>query len=798
MWLSLNIIKKMVDISDISPEDLANRLTMSTAEIDSIDYINQHFKTIITAKAADVKKHPDADKLTLVDIDTGSEKLPIVCGAPNHKSGDIVALATVGTKFTEEFTIKETKIRGEKSMGMLCSAKELGLSEDHAGIIIFPEDTKIGVPLSEIYKDWVDVRLEIDNKSITHRPDLWSHLGFAREIGAILGRPVKNPVNFDLEKELGSEKSLNVKVENPGQGLRYSGLVMKNISVGESPEWLKAAVTSIGMRPINNLVDITNYVMAEIGEPMHAFDRQKLRGDTIFVRNAKNGEKLKTLDDQEHELCEEDIVIADKDGAIALAGVMGGDNSEIDESTSEIILEAANFNAVNIRKTATRYNLRTEAAIRFEKSQSSELTTLALLRCYELIKECIPEVEAVTPIIDDYPEKSQSISLTINTETIRQRLGEEISDNRIVEIIDSLDFIVSNSNGSLTVEVPHYRATKDVSIGADIIEEVGRIYGYDNIVSTAPLVPCEPPMKNSERLFERDAKTILSRNCNLTEVSGYSFVGEESLNKLKINEDKELRLKHALSQEQDRLRRNLIPNIISNIVTNQRYHNSFGIYEWGRVYLKDDRKSEDLVAEERRITGAVFNKKAETPVFYDAKNVVIQLMKDLHVKSYRLLPTDKNLPPYAHPGRSMKLEIAGKEAGLICELHPGVYKDFEINGDASIFEINASILFKTKKEEKSFEELQKFPEVPFELSIVTDKSTYAGDIAILLSKADKKLIKNVEVLSVYEGAPLEDGKKSISLKTVFASKSKTLEPQEIEELQNKIIKSVNKAGYELR
>nr|MDA3824187.1 phenylalanine--tRNA ligase subunit beta [Bacteroidales bacterium] len=426
MWLSLNIIEKMVDISDISPEDLANKLTMSTAEIDSIDYINQHFKTIITAKANSVTKHPDADKLTLVDIDTGSEKLPVVCGAPNHKTGDIVALATVGTKFTEEFSIKESKIRGEISKGMLCSAKELGLSEDHDGILIFPENTEIGIPLSEIYKEWVDVRLEIDNKSITHRPDLWSHYGFAREIGAILGRPVKSPVNFELEKELGTEKSLSVKIENPGQGLRYSGLVMKNITVGESPEWLKAAVTSIGMRPINNLVDITNYVMAEIGEPMHAFDRKKLRGNEIIVRNAKAGEKLTTLDDQKLNLCEEDIVIADKDGAIALAGVMGGGNSEIDDNTSEIILEAANFNAVNIRKTATRYNLRTEAAIRFEKSQSSELTTLALLRCYELIKKCSPEAQAVTPIIDDYPEKSKAISLSIDTETIRQRLGEEI------------------------------------------------------------------------------------------------------------------------------------------------------------------------------------------------------------------------------------------------------------------------------------------------------------------------------------------------------------------------------------
>ncbi len=372
----------MVDISDIDPQELGLKITMSSAEIESVEYMNRHLETIVTAKITGMGKHPNADKLSICDVDTGSEQFRVVCGAPNHKEGDIVALALEGTKFTEEFTVKKTKIRGEESIGMLCSEREMGLSDDHSGIMILPPDTPLGQTMSQLYPDWMDVRFEIDNKSITHRPDLWSHQGFAREIGALLDRPVKDPVKWDLEKDFGSSDDLSVRIENPDDCPRYSGLVVKNITIGESPEWLKAMVTSIGMRPISNIVDVTNYVMAELGEPMHAFDRKKLRGSEIIVRNAAADETLTTLEDTEHTLMPEDIVIADRDGAIALAGVMGGGNSEIEEGTTEIVLEAANFNAVSIRKTAHRYNNRTEAAIRFEKSLSPEVTKAALIRCY--------------------------------------------------------------------------------------------------------------------------------------------------------------------------------------------------------------------------------------------------------------------------------------------------------------------------------------------------------------------------------------------------------------------------------
>ncbi len=798
MWLSLNTISKMVDISDITPEELALKITMSTAEIEEIEYVNEHLKTIYTAKAETVKPHPDADKLTLVDTDKNGEKVRIVCGASNHKAGDIVALATVGTKFSEEFIIKKSKIRGEESFGMLCSDKELGFAESSDGIKIFPEGTPIGVPLSEIYPEWIDIRLEIDNKSITHRPDLWGHVGFAREIGAILGKDVTYPVNHDLTKEFGNSDELKITIEDAKKSPRYSGLVIKNIKVEESPDWLKAAVTSFGMRPINNIVDITNYVMAEIGEPMHAFDRNKLDGNEIVVRMAKADEKLTTLDDTEIDLTTDDIVIADKKNPIALAGVMGGGNSEIDENTTEIILEAATFDAVTIRKTAHKFDIRTDAAARFEKSLSPELTVDAIVRCYELIKKVLPNAEAISQIADLFPSPAKDITIEITTDLIRKNLGEDIPDERILSILTALDYKIDNKNGKLTIEVPHYRATKDVSIPVDIVEEVGRVYGYDNIKPVPPLTPCETPELNPFRIFENSIKKFISNNEQMIEVSGYSFTGESLLNRLKVNEDKELRLKNPLSIEHDRLRRAIMPNIIENITLNQKYNESFRIYEMGRTYVKEERRSPDLVEENFRLTGAVYLKKAETPVFYDAKNIISSLMNFLRVKKFKLVPGGDTLPPYAHPGRSMTIEIDKKVAGYIFELHPETKAEFSINGEAAILDIDLNLLFDTKRKDKKFEELQKFPEVPFEISVLTEKQTYAKDITSIIEKAEQNLIRNIEILSIYEGEQIPEDKKSVSIKIVFGAKNKTLNHDEIESLQNKVIKKLEGKGFNLR
>lgn len=787
----------MVDVSDIAPEELADRLTMATAEIEGIEYLNHNFKTIYTAKLTKVERHPDADKLTLCEADTGTEKVQVVCGASNHKAGDMVALATVGTKITEDFIIKKSKIRGVESNGMLCSEKELGISDDHEGIIILPSDTTPGITLDKIYPDLLDVRLEIDNKSITHRPDLWGHEGFAREIGALFNRPVKSPVNKTLEKTFKNLDKLKVEILNPEISPRYSALAVKGIEIKESPEWLKAMVKSIGMRPINNIVDITNYVMAEIGEPMHAFDKKKLNGNKIFIRTAHEGETITTLDEKKHKLTVEDIVIADEKGPIALAGVMGGGNSEIDDKTTEIVLEAACFNPVNIRKTAHRFGMRTDASMRFEKSLSPEITTDALLRCFELIKEAIPGAEAVTEIIDDYPGKMEPVIIKISSDYIRRKLGQNIDDKRITDIIESLNFVIKKTESSMEITVPHFRATKDIAIADDIVEEVGRIFGYDNITPVAPLTPCVPPVQNEFRTFERNAKSILTESFNMIEVMGYSFTGEKILNALGINEEKELMLRNPLSIEHDRLRRSLIPEMISFIQKNQRYSDNFNIYELGRVYIKDDRKSKTLISENTRIAGTVFMKKHASPLFFEAKSIAQGLLEQLRIKNFRLIPEQDSLPPYAHPGRSMRIKIEDKDAGFIFELHPGISEKFDINGTAAIFDIDLNVLFESQKRETKFKELQKYQSVPFEISVLADKYCYSEDILSIIRKSSR-YIQSADVVSIYEGEPVPEGKKSVSIKVIFASSDKTLSHDDIEETQNKIIADIGKAGFTLR
>lgn len=797
MWLSLNMISRMVDLSGLSPEEIANRLTMSTAEIEGIEYMNPWLKDVITAKILDVRSHPNADKLTVCDIDCGNEKHTVVCGAPNHRKGDVVPFAPVGTVFGEEIRIKKATIRGVESTGMLCSERELGLSDDHSGIKIFPVETAIGQPLAALYPDWIDVRLEIDNKSITHRPDLWSHAGFAREIGALFGRPFRSVVNYDLEKELRDLEPISVRIEDPEAGPRYSGLVIKNIAIDDSPEWMKANITAIGMRPINNIVDVTNFVMTEIGEPMHAFDKWKIRGGEIIVRMAKKNETITTLDGKDFALNEEDIVIADKEGAIALAGVMGGANSEIEDATCEIVLEAACFSPVNIRKTAQRYNQRTEAAIRFEKSLSPELTKAALIRCYDLIKQMIPGAEAVSQIIDAYPRKQQPVTITTTTDFIRTRLGESIDDGRIVEILESLDFRTTADFPNLTVEVPMYRATKDISIPEDLVEEIGRIHGYDNITPAAPLFPCAAPRRNEFRLFERRIKGILSGDLGMIEVSGYSFTGKDILDRLGINDGKELLLANPLSIEHDRLRRSIVPNMIKHITVNQKYHDQFQIFEMGRVFLKNDRKSRELPEERTMVAGAVFRKRVAHPVFYDAKNAVLGLLERLRIAGTGFLPKREGLPPYCHPGRSAEITIQGTTAGMVFELHPDMRQLFDVAGQAALFELDCNALHGAETLPFRFTEISKFPEVPFEISVLADTTVYGDDILAIIRRCDER-IRSCHVISIFEGETLPRGKKSVSIKIIFASEERTLATEEVSELQGKVIGALGKKGFQLR
>ncbi len=796
MLLSLNILKKLVNIDDIDPEEISRQLTMSTAETEGVIYLNSHFETVVTAKLLSVEKHPDSDHLTVVKADTGKDVFDVVCGAPNHKAGDIAPLALVGTKFSEDFVIKEAVIRGQKSCGMLCSEKELGLSDDGSGILIFDKNTETGVPLSKLYPEWVDVQIEIDNKSITHRPDLWGHYGFARELAAIFKRELKDPVDMSLAESFSSKDNLDVSIECPDNGLRYCGLVVKGITIGQSPQWLKSAVTSIGMRPVNNIVDITNYVMAEIGEPMHAFSRKKLKGNSIIVRMAREGETLMTLDGQKRKLTPDDIVIADTDNPIAIAGVMGGGNSEIDDETTEIVLEAACFDAVHIRRTAHRLNLRTDAATRFEKSLDPELCDRAIIRCYQLIRELMPNAEAVTQIVDAYPKKHKKLHINISCSYIRERLGQDIPDNRIVEILTALEYEVTREDGLLSIEVPTYRATKDIEIAADIVEEIGRIFGYDNISEEAPLVQCTTPEHNVLRELERRIKQILSRDCSLIEVYNYSFVGEQLLQKAGMETVSQLRLRNPLSVEHDRLRTSLVPELLDNIHLNAKHTDACAFYELGRIYLKDNRQSQELAEEKFIAAGAFYTKDTTALPFYDAKHTVSILLEKLKIKNYSFEIPEKPAP-HIHPGRSVQLTIDGKAAGLVYEVNPVIQKNFDYSGRSALFEISVEALLNAEKISNTFRGIRKFPDVHFEMSILCPENTYAEKLLHIVRDTSEYIL-HAGIISVYTGDPIPRGMKSVSIRITYNGNDHTLSSEETVSLQNKALEAIKQNGLELR
>jgi len=576
MYLSLNWLKDFVDIPrSITAKELGVRLTMHTVEIESVEKQADKFANIVVGKILEIKKHPNADRLQLVKVDIKDRKLDIVCGAPNIKIGQMIPIALVGAILPNGMEIKETEVRGVKSCGMLCAEDELGLGEDHSGILILDKKAKIGQNLAQ-YLGLKDIIFEVDNKSITHRPDLWSHHGIAREISAFLSAKFKE---YKLNEKLfkgADDVKISVKVEDFELCPRYMAITIDGVKIEDSPQWMQERLIAVGMRPINNIVDITNYVILELGQPLHAFDKNLV--DKIIVRREKNNEVMETLDGEKRKLDKEVLVIADSQKPIAIDGVMGGTNSEINNETSSLIIESANFNFISIRKTSQKLGLRTESSIRFEKALDPNLCGLAIARTVELVKKLCPKAKIVSDLVDEKKFKLNQGPIKLDLEWLNERIGPSFAPagaeamagkkategkaEKTIKILESLGFSVEQNGSELKVTVPTWRATRDISIPEDLVEEIARIYGYDNLTPTMPRVAMEAPEINQEKTLERRIKNILSADAGLTEIYNYSFVGKEQLEKLGIDFSDYVRLANPIASHQTMLRQNLAPNLI--------------------------------------------------------------------------------------------------------------------------------------------------------------------------------------------------------------------------------------------
>lgn len=798
MKLSRNWLSRYIDLTDLPDHDIFHRLTMTTAEFEEYQDIGGHFHQVKIGKVLEVWPHPDANKLRMTRVEVGGNEYQIVCGATNVDKGQTVPVALEGTVLPQDFKIKNSKIRGQQSQGMICSKQELGLEEKSDGIWAMEQEFPSGISLGEALAQPQDTIFDIDNKSITHRPDLWNHVGFARELSAIFNRPFHPPQPQPLAQEDSPE--IRINIEDGHDTPRYCGLIVENFCIGPSPDWLRQPLEAVGLRSINNIVDLTNFVMLELGEPLHAFDKERLTGNTIFVRKALAGEWLTTLDSQQRELTPQDLVIADDSGPIALAGVMGGESTEISDKTTTLFLEAANFYSARIRRTATRVGLRTDAALRFEKSQDPEIASLAIFRTWELIQSLCPNAQARN-FIDAYPGKARTISVQLSHDFVQKRLGISLDTQQVLTILNSLELSTQYREPHYHVTIPTFRATKDLSLPEDIVEEIGRVIGYDQIPSQVPNIPAEPTPRLASREFEHKIRSIMTGLAQADEVYLYSFYGPKLKQKMNLTEQdgEEIKLQNYLSDEMDRLRLDLMPNMVKAAAENLRFQERFRFFEIGRTYHPSSAKDQSAPAHEELHLGylACEGEDIDTP-FYLAREVVAKLIESLGLSGLHIYRA-QNQPPYLHPGRAADIFLHNERIGYIGELHPQIMANFTIKKRLALFDINLNTLQKlAHKKRYRFKTPGKFPPAFFEITVLADIRTEVARIVETVEHGKIGDLSQVRVLKIFEGQNLPQGKKAVSLRLTFQKEDGTIDPDILKKRQDQSVQILAQAGYPLR
>lgn len=829
MLLSFNLLKKYVELPEnLSPQEVAERLTMATVEVEKVVDKSKELAKVVVGKVEKIEDHPNADKLKIARVNIGNKNKPvkIVCGGTNLKEHMAVAVALPGAYVRwhgegDLVKLEKAKIRGEESYGMICAANEIGLFN------MFPHKemeilnlTGLGLepgqPLAEaLHLD--DTVFDIDNKSLTNRPDLWSHYGVARELAAIYNSQLREvELADDLKLVKGKHGDLQVEIIAKDLCARYLGCVIENVKVEESPEWLKKALIASGYKPINNIVDITNYVMSELGQPMHAFDKAKLydnqaEGVKIVVRQARKGEKIIALDEQEYELSDEDLVISTDKQAVALAGMMGGLATGITNKTSAIVLEAANFKAENIRRSSQRLDLRTDASIRFEKALDPVLAEIAMRRAIKLIQEIVPQAKVSELIVESGEWQVPGGEIEVSHDFIIKRIGKEISADEVKSILGRLGFGVTIKTGAaqgqvFVVQVPSWRATGDVSIAEDIVEEVARIYGYDNLEQKVELVEMDIAKHQLEFAKEEEIKNYLAFSCGMSEVFNYPWAEEKLVNLLGL-EKGAIEIANPPTAELKYLQTSLIPNLIKNIESNLRFFDGFRIFELSRVYMDkfkklDKRMSDDLPLQPKFLAGAVVGAKQDK-VFLTVKGIVEGLMDKLQIGSYSFTSSKPTLS-FIDKERFLGLMLDKEEIGWLGEVDYGQL-DFSTgsglalkrkNKKVALFEIDWDKLLVKLAElkiEKRYQPLPQFPAVERDIAVEVDWEVKWQAIQEELVKLDK-LIHQIKFLSEY---PLES-KKSLAFRVVYQA-DRTLKDEEVNQVEQKVINRLKKKfGAKLR
>ncbi len=803
MIISKHWLRDFVFLPDaLDAQDLARKLSLAVAEVEKVTELASAFDKMVVGKITKVEAHPNADKLRVCTVDVGDKEITIVCGGSNVAEGMKVIVGLIGAKVKwhgegDLIELAPVKIRGVDSAGMICASDEVGLldrfpKQDEKEIVdLSALKARPGTPLATAL-GLDDVLFEFDNKSLTNRPDLWGHYGMAREIAA-LTRKKFTPLKLGKIKE-NKKYALSVKVNASELCPRYQAVVIEGVSATESPAWLKNNLVAVGQRPINAIVDLTNYVLFELGQPLHAFDAAVLNPNgqeiNLEVRRAVPSEQFVTLENKDLVLPENALVIANNGAAVALAGIKGGKNSGVSETTTTIVLESANFNATNTRQTSTHFSLRTEASARFEKTLDPNLTELALVRFVELAKKVWPKSEVASVVVDVKNFTDKPLTLDFPVSLFSERLGIELSDNTIKDILERLGFEIKIKKGQVQALVPTWRASKDVRIPEDLVEEVARLHGYENIPGVLPSCPIAPPLTNSLRQLEREVKEVLAFICNFSEVSNYSFVSPEWLNRLEVLKGQDyLELDNPIAKDRPLLRRDLVPGLIENVLAHG-HADQVQLFEIGRVFLPDEagertgNTSGELLPAQPLRLGLVYSAKQNTEPFYTVADSVRALGTELGF-AFSIVPNQATTN-LMHPGRAASVLCDGQLIGEIFELHPAKQTELGLIARVALAELNLSQLVNAPRQTSNYVSMTEFPTVVRDIAIVVNSSEAHADLQQLIKSAHELVIK-ADLFDEYVGKNVGANKKSLAYHVTLGA-NHTLTTEEIDAALKKIQK----------
>ncbi len=798
MKVPLKWLKEYLDVS-LPPAELAGKLTMAGTEVKGWQAIGGSWENIVVGQIVAVNPHPNADRLTLPTVDLGTEQQTVVCGAPNLKLGDKVVFARVGAQLidghtAQVFRLKAAKIRGVAASGMVCSEKELGISESHEGIMVLSADAPVGTPLVDYLGDVV-----FDLDITPNRPDCLSVIGVAREVAALTGKEVRlTEAGYD-EASLTIDKQISIEIKAPDLCPRYSASLITGIKIADSPPWMQQRLLACGMRPINNIVDVTNYVMLEYGEPLHAFDYNQIRGKKIIVRRAGEGETMVSLDGVKRVLSREVLVIADEERAVAIAGVMGGVDSEVTDKTTAILLEGASFNPASIYHTGNTLGLPSEARLRFERGISPELTIPAVKRATQLIVQ-LAGGKVAKGLIDAYPGRQEPEPILLSTVRVRDILGVDFSPEQIKETLVSLGFDVKPTGSGFLVTAPYWRS--DIALVEDVVEEVARIIGYDQIPTTMLSQPIPRQTPGPIISLKREVRRSLT-GYGFQEVVNYSLTSLELINRLSPKphplKPAPVRMANPMTAEQEYLRPSLRANLLAALAANRRHEaGSIRLFELGRVYQP---RLEDLPSEPEVVCGLLsgprlepsWHSGEEAVDFFEAKGVVEGLLSQLGVAASFEPNGDESL----RPSKQAAVVIEGKRLGVVGELHPKVAEAFELAGAVYLFEINLTALLPFTLGHKLFQPIPRFPAIVRDIALVVDVGVTNRQVQDIIKGFP--LVSQVALFDLYTGGQLPPGKKSLAYRITFQSPSQTLTDDEVNKVLEKILgKLAKQLGATLR